>query len=300
MEQEQINAPIADTQPKTVREASEQLTDEEFDVLYRDFEEAMVQQFMDDEVLPVIDLAPFYGATDEQRKKVEECLVALFEAWDRQITYPPLVANCLLYTSEGERWMSFPLNVGNYKLLVEKLKRHTFLRSYDVADDWNSDDEEDIIPEWRLLKRLEISPIPQAPLTERRKKHRNGSFLPYTIGELLKGETEILNALGRIQLFTSIKEHKRELSESCWIYALIQYGIEEEVINRIKLRLNDRSQKAAEIVRLTESEIGKHIYISTIWMIQQKRAIKEGILVVDLQRNQKVILPLTAITTTIS
>ena len=262
MEEQPINAPIADTQPKTVREASEQLTDEEFDVLYRDFEEAMVQQFMDDEVLPVIDLAPFYGATDEQRRKVEECLVALFEAWDRQITYPPLVANCLLYTSEGERWMSFPLNVGNYKLLVEKLKRHTFLRSYDVADDWNSDDEEDIIPEWRLLKRLEISPIPQAPLTERRKKHRNGSFLPYTIGELLKGESEILNALGRIQLFTSIKEHKRELSESCWIYALIQYGIEEEVINRIKLRLNDRSQKAAEIVRLTESEIGKHIYIN--------------------------------------
>jgi len=95
-------------------------------------------------------------------------------------------------------------------------------------------------------------------------KDRGGAFLPYLIESVVTDELKTI--LKRYQIFDTLcydnekKKLRIELTDNCFIYALCQAGIRQNLLNQIRARINDRYIGKKAIKTLCD-EIGINVEI---------------------------------------
>ena len=139
------------------------------------------------------------------------------------------------------QWKSRTLTSDMWRQLMETLDRKEFIYAKESFEtslmQFSNESEEGL---FKLIHFDAISIEPVIDAGNQRKDNRSSFFKYFNTSDI---------DLSRYQIFTSItkmnKQKKpiqiKELNDSCFVYALMIYGVNNEILNKIRLRINKDS-----------------------------------------------------------
>ena len=214
-----------------------------------------INEFIDSiEINSVIDLQKLNRderdkAFDRMKQKLEELL------GDLAITDKFLIH----YRINGQ-WKTRTLTTEIYKQLMDSLDKKEFIygkEAFESSYIHFSDSPEEGLFKLVYFDAISITPVKESGNT---RKDNRSSFFPY----LNKSDID----LSRYQIFDTIvkknkkgeEKQRKELNDSCFVYALKQYGICEDILNKIRMRIHTRKFGLSKMDAICE-EFKLHVIV---------------------------------------
>ena len=194
-----------------------------------------IREFMDSIQLgSVID---FQKLNRNDRTRVFEQMKARFEEVFGELS---ITNKYIIHYRINGQWKSRTLTSDMWRQLMETLDRKEFIyakESFETSLMQFSNETEEGLFKLIHFDAIRIEPVIDAG--NQRKDNRSSFFKYFNTSDI---------DLSRYQIFPSItkmtKKGKpvqiKELNDSCFVYALMIYGVNNEILNKIRLRINTR------------------------------------------------------------
>ena len=171
----------------------------------------------------------------------------------------PMAAHLTVDFDLGDQWVRYNLskpevmekirefldNDNNFKIMFEL---ETPPEDYQYQNDYT-------LPPLRIVNKIQFSKTKNEMKKKKSFKDRGGGFLEYLLPDYTAKEFE--EVMKRYQVFTRLTKEggsvlREELDDNCFIWALKQANIPEDVLNRMRLRVRTRYISKQAIYELCE------------------------------------------------
>ena len=208
-----------------------------------------------DEIMSELELNPTKWSIDFSPLNAKAKLDVLTRLKDFFETYIADLAESKEYKFSFEvfgQWHSKPFSPELYRTLLDNFTKLHFV--YDFGEplkDYISDPDITEIPEWSYFTAISFGKMHKV----NGYKDRGGDFFKYIVQDVTPGLKKYLT---RLQIFDSLvvdNKVRKELNDCCFVYALKQSNVPEDVVNKIKLAINSRYLSPNKIHTLCDDNL---------------------------------------------